>query len=62
MKEKIVIELDEKNYPLALRWYWLEGAKNAAIQMCLKQKRDITAEHLYGCLSTLESGLRELFG
>jgi hypothetical protein len=61
MKEKITLELDEESYPLVLRQYGLEGAKKMAINMCLKQKREITAENLYSCLSTLESGLAEMF-
>jgi hypothetical protein len=56
------LELDEKNYPLVLRQYGLEGAKNQAISMCLAQKRELTAGNLYSCLSNLESGLAEMFG
>jgi len=29
--------------------------------MCNKQKLEITEENLYSCLSTLESGLAEMF-
>jgi hypothetical protein len=60
-KQKIVLELDRKSYPLVLRQYGLEGAKAQAISMCLAQKREITAANLYSCLSTLESGLQEMF-
>jgi hypothetical protein len=61
-EDKIVLELDEKNYRLVLRQYGLEGAKAQAISMCLAQKREITEENLYSCLSNLECGLGEMFG
>jgi hypothetical protein len=58
---EIILELDKENYPLVLRQYGAEGAKNQAINMCLAQKMEITPENLYSCLSTLESGLAEMF-
>jgi hypothetical protein len=60
--EQITLELGEENYPMVLRQYGTEGAKELAISMCLKQKREITAENLYSCLSTMESSLVEMFG
>ena len=59
--EKITLKLDEKNYPLVLRQYGLEGAKAQAISMCIAQKRPITKENLEGLLTNLEEALEEIF-
>jgi hypothetical protein len=59
--EQINLVLDKKNYPLVLRQYGPEGAKRQAISMCQAQKMEINEENLYSCLSTLESGLSEMF-
>ena len=59
--EKITLTLDEKNYRLVLRQFGTEGAKRQAISMCQAQKMEINEENLYSCLSTLESGLAEIF-
>jgi len=59
--EEIYLILDKENYPLVLRQYGTEGAKTAAISMCQAQKMEMTEENLYSCLSTLESGLAEMF-
>jgi len=61
MKEKIVLELDQKNYPLVLRQYGTEGAKLQAITMCLAQKLPVTKENLEGLLTNLEEALEEMF-
>ena len=58
---KITLKLDEKNYPLLLRQYGLEGARVQAINMVSAQKLEMTEENLYSALSTLESGLAEMF-
>jgi len=59
--EQITLTLDEKNYPLILRQYGPEGAKRQAISMCQAQKMEINETNLYSALSTLESGLAEMF-
>jgi len=59
--EQIHLILDKEHYPLVLRQYGTEGAKQQAISMCQKQKLEMTEENLYSCLSTLESGLSEIF-
>lgn len=61
MKE-IILEMDKSDYPLVLRQYGPEAAKNQAIDMCLAQKLEITPENLHSCLAMLESGLAEMFG
>ena len=61
MADKIIITLDEENYPLVLRQYGPEGAKKVAISMCNALKWELTEEHLYSCLSTLESDLAGMF-
>jgi hypothetical protein len=60
MKE-INLTLDKEHYPLILRQYGPEGAKRQAISMCQKQKLEMAEENLYSVLSTLESGLTEMF-
>jgi hypothetical protein len=60
--DKIELTLDREHYPMVLRQYGPEGAKEQAISMCLAQKREISAENLYSCLSTLEMSLEEMFG
>jgi hypothetical protein len=59
--EEINLILDKEHYPLILRQYGPEGAKRQAISMCQKQKLEMTEENLYSALSTLESGLAEIF-
>jgi len=59
--EEINLILDKEHYPLVLRQFGPEGAKRQAISMCQKQKLEMTEENLYSCLSTLESGLGEMF-
>ena len=60
-KEKIVLELDHKNYPLVLRQYGAEGAKKQAISMCLAAGRPVTKSNLEGLLTNLEESLEEIF-
>jgi len=60
--EQITLVLDKENYPMVLRQYGADGAKTAAINMCLARKWEITEENLYSCLSTLETDLQEMFG
>jgi hypothetical protein len=60
-KEKIILKLDQENYPLVLRQYGTEGAKAQAISMCIAQKRPITKENLEGLLTNLEEALEEIF-
>jgi hypothetical protein len=61
--EKINLVLDEKYYPMVLRQYGLEGAKDQAIRMALAlyKERPITETHLYSCLANLESDLQTMF-
>ena len=59
--EEINLILDKEHYPLVLRQYGPEGAKRQAISMVAAQKLEMTEENLYSCLSTLESGLAEIF-
>jgi hypothetical protein len=59
--EKIILELDHKNYPLILRQYGAEGAKAQAVSMCLAQGREITKDNLEGLLTNLEEALEEVF-
>lgn len=61
MNDDVSITLDKENYPLVLRQYGPDGAKKMAISMCNAQKWDITEEHIYSCLSTLESDLQGMF-
>jgi hypothetical protein len=58
---KITLELDKKSYPLILRQYGVEGAKEQAISMCIAQGREITKENLEGLLTNLEEALEEVF-
>jgi hypothetical protein len=60
-KDKIILTLDKEHYPLILRQYGLEGAKEMAISMCLKQHKEITEAGLYSCLSMLEIDLERMF-
>ncbi|GHT90188.1 hypothetical protein FACS1894137_19580 [Spirochaetia bacterium] len=61
MAEKIILEMDHKNYPLLLRQYGPEGSKAQAISVCLAAGRPITKENLQGILTNLEEGLEEIF-
>ena len=58
---KATLILDPEHHRLTLRQYGVEGARLMAINMCDKQGLEMTEENLYGCLSNLESGLREMF-
>ena len=58
-EEKIVLELDKKNYPILLKRYGPEGAKAQAISMCLKAGWEITRGNLEGMLTNLEEALEE---
>ena len=60
-EEKIVLELDHKNYPWVLKQYGAEGAKEQAISMCLAAGRPVTKSNLEGLLSNLEESLEEIF-
>jgi len=59
--DKIILELDHKNYPLLLRQFGAEGAKAQAVSMCLAAGRPITKENLEGLLTNLEEALEEVF-
>ena len=58
---KIMLELDNKNYHYVLQQYGPEGAKTQAISMCLAAGRPITRENLEGLLTNLEEALEENF-
>ncbi len=55
----IDIELKEEDFPIVIKRYGIEGAKDIAFQMCLKQFDEITESNLYSCLANLESDLEE---
>jgi len=61
--EKIVLELDEENFPQLLKRYSPDNLKEMAINMALKQytERPITAAMMYSCLANLESDLAGMF-
>jgi len=61
--EKIILELDEENFPQLLKRYSLEKIKEMAVDMALKQysERPITAAMMYSCLANLESDLEGMF-
>ena len=59
--EKIVLELDEKNYPLILRQLGPERAKEQVINQCIKAGWPVTRENLQGLLTNLEEALEETF-
>jgi len=61
--EKIILKLDEDNFPQLLSRYSLDAIKTMAINMALKQysERPITAAMMYSCLATFESDLEEMF-
>jgi len=61
--EKIILKLDEDNFPQLLSRYSLDAIKEMAVDMALKQysERPITAAMMYSCLATFESDLEEMF-
>ena len=61
--EKIILELDEENFPQLLKRYSLDKIKEIAVDMALKQysERPITKAMLHSCLANLESDLAGMF-
>jgi hypothetical protein len=61
--EKIVLELDEENFPQLLKRYCLDKIKEMAVDMALKQydERSVTAAMMHSCLASLESDLAGMF-
>jgi len=59
---QINLQISQEQYPMVLRQYGPEGARQQAINMVSAQNLEMTEENLYSCLSTLESDLAEMFG
>ncbi len=57
-EKKIMLTLKTTEYPLVLRTYGLEGAKEQAIRMLLAEKSEITERALYSVLTNLEQDLQ----
>lgn len=60
--EEMTLIISNADYPLVLRQYGLDGAKNVAISMTLAANQELTQTNLLGQLSILESDFEEMFG
>ena len=57
--DKIVLKLDNRNYPLILRQMGPEAAKEQVIKQCIQAGWPVTRENLEGLLTNLEETLEE---
>ena len=55
---KITLTLSEQEFPMVLKAYGLEGAKEQAVRMLLAEKSEITERNLYSVLINLEQDLQ----
>ena len=56
--ETITLKLSRTDYPMVMKTYGLDGAKEQAIRMCLAQKAELTEANLYSVLANLEEDLQ----